>query len=90
MNLNYKTSKDYALLKKLLDEGKHVICFADYDTMSKTTIKNICYAKKIDNRYTVCARGIEYTYFSKFDEERGFTFESMMKVANIEFIEPTL
>lgn len=26
MNLNYKTSKDYALLKKLLDEGNQVVC----------------------------------------------------------------
>ena len=38
MNLNYKTSKDYALLKKLLDEGNQVVC-----------IRNIVY-KDSENR----------------------------------------
>lgn len=30
MNMPYKTSRDYQLLKKLLDEGKEIVCFTDF------------------------------------------------------------
>ena len=29
-NKAYKTSRDYQLLKKLLDEGKEIVCFTDF------------------------------------------------------------
>ena len=30
MNMPYKTSRDYQLLKKLLDEGKEIVCLQTF------------------------------------------------------------
>lgn len=81
MNLNYKTSKDYALLKKLLDEGKHVICIRPQIIDDEEYfISGIVYK--------------DYEGYNLYDLDLFVPISSrfifMMEHYKVEFIEPTL
>lgn len=45
MNMPYKTSRDYQLLKKLLDEGKEIVCFTDFP-IDNRIFRDVCKARK--------------------------------------------
>lgn len=63
MNMPYKTSRDYQLLKKLLDEGKEIVCFTDFP-IDNRIFRDVCKARKIgEGRYSVTCRGCEYASF---------------------------
>lgn len=74
MNMPYKTSRDYQLLKKLLDEGKEIVCFTDFPIIIG---------------FSVTCRGCEYASFWE-NHNHKWTFEDEMRMANIEFIEPNI
>ena len=86
---NYKTSKDYKHLKKLLDDGYQVVCFCTYDWADGEYVTDICSATCYDGRYQISARGIEYGAYWR-GMHRFKSFEDMCTQHNIEFIEPTL
>lgn len=89
MNMPYKTSRDYQLLKKLLDEGKEIVCFTDFP-IDNRIFRDVCKAKKIgEGRYSVTCRGCEYASFWE-NHNYKWTFEDEMRMANIEFIEPNI
>ena len=46
MNMPYKTSRDYQLLKKLLDEGKEIVCFTDFP-IDNRIFRDVCKARKM-------------------------------------------
>lgn len=87
-NLDYITSKDYPLLKELLDQGKRVVCFISYEQphgLSKAT--DIAYARKSifhDIEYLVGVRG--NCYFSSFEKEGNFI--QLCEEFSLEFIPP--
>ena len=63
MNMPYRTSRDYQLLKKLLDEGKEIVCFTDFP-IDNRIFCDVCKARKIgEGRYSVTCRGCEYASF---------------------------
>lgn len=63
MNIPYRTSRDYQLLKKLLDEGKEIVCFTDFP-IDNRIFRDVCKARKIgEGRYSVTCRGCEYASF---------------------------
>ena len=90
----YQLSRDYTLLKQLLDEGKEVVCFADYRWSDGKRLRDVCRARchVEDKFYDVSSRGQEYaSWFGWYSKNRpDFTFEKAMEKANIEFIPPTL
>lgn len=86
---NYKTSKDYKHLKKLLDDGCQVVCFCTYDWANGEHGTDICWAICYDGRYQISGRGIEYGAYWR-GMHRFKSFEDMCTQLNIEFIEPTL
>lgn len=84
----YKTSKDYARLKTLLDANIVVVCFINYDISPQTKylFQDICIARRINQCYQFDARGISYaTWYADFP----YTFEEMCAAMGVEFIEPT-
>lgn len=84
-----KTSRDYQLLKKLLDEGKEIVCFTDFP-IDNRIFRDVCKARKIgEGRYSVTCRGCEYASFWE-NHNYKWTFEDEMRMANIEFIEPNI
>lgn len=88
----YELSKDYSLLKELLDEGKEIVCFADYNS-TVGIYRDICIARchTIDKFYDVICRGIEYTSWNDWYsyDNPEYTFEKSMEEYNVEFIVPT-
>ena len=83
----YRTSRDYQLLKKLLDEGKEIVCFTDFP-IDNRIFRDVCKARKIgEGRYSVTCRGCEYASFWE-NHNYKWAFEDEMRMANIEFIEP--
>lgn len=71
MNMPYKTSRDYQLLKKLLDEGKEIVCFTDFP-IDNRIFRDVCKARKIgEGRYSVTCRGCEYASFGKITITNG-------------------
>lgn len=86
----YKTSKNYARLKELLDAGHYIVCFIRFDASDTMTFHDICLARRIssgDAGYEFSSRGISYlTYFPKY---HNFTFEEICETDGVEFIEPT-
>lgn len=89
MNMPYRTSRDYQLLKKLLDEGKEIVCFTDFP-IDNRIFRDVCKARKIgEGRYSVTCRGCEYASFWG-NHNYKWTFEDEMRMANIEFIEPNI
>ena len=42
MNKPYKLSKDYRLLKKLLDNGNEIVCFFDGEVCRGRAITSLC------------------------------------------------
>lgn len=83
MNLNYKTSKDYALLKNLLDDGKHVICIRPWIIDGESFDFLVGFVWK-DGDYYECR---EVNVFIPI-EESDFIYH--MERIKVEFIEPTL
>ena len=89
--LNYTFSRDYDLMKRLLDDGYELVCYADYFVhhmnCEKIYYKDVCRATKItDTHYTVYCRGTGYVdYFADID---SLPFADYMKAANVEFIIP--
>lgn len=84
MNMPYKTSRDYQLLKKLLDEGKEIVCFTDFP-IDNRIFRDVCKARKIgEGRYSVTCRGCEYASFWE-NHNYKWTFEDEMRMANIVF-----
>lgn len=82
----YKTSKDYARLKELLDAGYYVICFIHYDPQgTHYEFQDICIAKRKDG-YEFCARGIGYL---SIYEEWGDKFNELCEDSGVEFVNPT-
>lgn len=89
MNIPYRTSRDYQLLKKLLDEGKEIVCFADFP-IDNRIFRDVCKARKTgEGRYSITCRGCEYASFWE-NHNYKWTFEDEMQMANIEFIEPNI
>lgn len=90
----YQLSRDYTLLKQLLDEGKEIVCFADYRWSDGKTLRDVCHARchVKDKSYSVCSRGQEYAGWNDWylENQPDFTFEKAMEKENIEFIPPTL
>ena len=84
----YKTSKDYARLKTLLDANIVVVCFInyyDFPPQTKYLFQDICIARRINQCYQFDARGISYaTWYADFP----YTFEEMCEANGVEFIEP--
>lgn len=71
MNMPYRTSRDYQLLKKLLDEGKEIVCFTDFP-IDNRIFRDVCKARKIgEGRYSVTCRGCEYASFGKITITNG-------------------
>lgn len=89
IKIDYNTSKDYVELKRLLDDGKKVVCFVSYELhkgLSKAT--DIAYARKSifhDVEYIVGVRG-NY-YFSSFETDGNFI--QLCEEFNLKFIPPT-
>lgn len=84
----YKTSKDYARLKTLLDANIVVVCFINYDISPQTKylFQDICIARRQNQCYQFDARGISYaTWYADFP----YTFEEMCMSNGVEYIEPT-
>lgn len=84
----YKTSKDYARLKTLLDANIVVVCFINYgiSPQTKYLFQDICIARRINQCYQFDARGINYAmWYADFP----FTFEEICEANGVEFIEPT-
>ena len=87
--IDYNTSKDYCLLKELLDQGKKVVCFVSYELhkgLSKAT--DIAYARKSifhDVEYIVGVRGT--VYFNSYERDNNFI--ELCEEYNLEFILPT-
>lgn len=89
MNMPYRTSRDYQLLKKLLDEGKEIVCFTDFP-IDNRIFRDVCKARKIgEGRYSVTCRGCEYASFWE-NHNYKWAFEDEMRMANIEFIEQNI
>lgn len=83
----YKTSKDYAHLKELLDAGYYVICFIHYDPQgTHYEFQDICIANKRKDGYEFCARGIGYL---SIYEECGDKFNELCEDSGVEFVNPT-
>ena len=83
----YKTSKDYAHLKELLDAGHYVVCFIHYAPQgTKYEFQDICIANKRKDGYEFCARGIGYL---SIYEEWGDKFNELCEDSGVEFVEPT-
>lgn len=89
MNMPYKTSRDYQLLKKLLDEGKEIVCFTDFPIIIGFSVMFVKQEKIGEGRYSVTCRGCEYASFWE-NHNYKWTFEDGMRMANIEFIEPNI
>lgn len=71
MNMPYKTSRDYQLLKKLLDEGKEIVCFTDFP-IDNRIFRDVCKARKIgEGRYSVTCRGWNMLHFGKITITNG-------------------
>ena len=87
--LCYKTSRDYARLKELLDMGYHVVCFTTYDYGDGYNVTDVCKATLYDGRYQIAARGIEYVSYWP-EMYRYKSFEEACEANEIEFIEPTI
>lgn len=78
MDKAYKLSKDYQLLRKLLDNGNEIACFFNGE---------ICKGKIIENRrYYFSTRGMCYNDFSKDCPDSHFS--EMMSQDNVEFVLP--
>lgn len=83
----YKTSKDYARLKELLDAGRYVVCFIHYAPQGmEYEFQDICIANKRKDGYEFCARGIGYL---SIYEEWGDKFVELCEESGVEFLEPT-
>ena len=74
----YNLSEDYKLLRKLLDNGKEIVCFFNDE---------LCRGRIIENkRYYFSVGGTCYNDFSK-DCQDSF-FSEMMSQDNVRFIIP--
>ena len=82
MNMPYKTSRDYQLLKKLLDEGKEIVCFTDFP-IDNRIFRDVCKARKIgEGRYSVTCRGCEYASFWE-NHNYKWTFEDEIGICSL-------
>lgn len=71
MNMPYKTSRDYQLLKKLLDEGKEIVCFTDFP-IDNRIFRDVCKARKIgEGRYSVTCVVVNMLHFGKITITNG-------------------
>lgn len=78
MNKPYKLSKDYQLLRRLLNSDNEIVCFFD---------EEVCKGKVIeDRRYYFSVRGLCYNDFSKDCSDSCFS--EMMSQDNVKFILP--
>lgn len=91
----YKLSRNYKWLKKLLDAGLDVVCFVDYKC-DGMLFRDVCMARfepredKDFEHYSLGVRGIEYLRFTPSNtkyEHYPKSFEVMMRLHNVEFIE---
>ena len=83
----YKTSKDYARLKELLDAGHYVVCFIHYAPQgTEYDFQDICVANKRKYGYEFNARGIGYL---SINEAWGDKFKELCEDSGVEFVEPT-
>lgn len=78
MNKPYKLSKDYRLLRKLLDNGNEIVCFFDGEVCKGRVLE--------DKRYYFSVRGRCYNDFSKVCSQASFS--EYMSQDNVEFIIP--
>lgn len=69
--MNYTTSKDYELLWNLVQEGKEVVCWADFCNYGDKMQRDICRTRKIENISLVLSRGIHYAYAENKEEFMG-------------------
>ncbi|MFT0577724.1 hypothetical protein [Bacteroides thetaiotaomicron] len=78
MNKPYKLSKDYQLLRRLLDNGDEIVCFFDGE---------VCKGRVLDDkRYYFSVHGRCYNDFSKGCSQASFS--EYMSQDNVEFILP--
>ena len=96
----YRTSKDYKQLRELLDKGYEVVCFTTYDFLrydgephKPLMTTDVCTAKLLnrDNQYahyTISCRGTGFLDYWLHGIEYPYSFEEMLELHNIEFIEP--
>lgn len=78
MNKPYKLSKDYRLLKKLLDNGNEIVCFFD---------GKVCMGRVLEGkRYYFSVCGWCYNDLSKVCSQASFS--KYMSQDNVEFIIP--
>jgi len=74
----YKTSKNYKLLYKLVNQGLKVICFIG-------SHNSICFAEKTDDEIKFYSCGCE---FISIEIEYPMIFENWCKSKKVEFIKP--
>lgn len=78
MNKPYKLSKDYRLLRKLLDNGNEIVCFFDGE---------VCMGRVLeDKRYYFSVRGRCYNDCLKVCSQASFS--EYMSQDNVVFIIP--
>lgn len=70
MNKPYKLSKDYRLLKKLLDNGNEIVCFFDGEVCRGRVLE--------DKRYYFSVRGWCYNDFMGHRTKRFFQWSGKM------------
>lgn len=67
----YRTSRDYQLLKKLLDEGKEIVCFTDFP-IDNRIFRDVCKARKIGEADTpLLAVVVNMLHFGKITITNG-------------------
>lgn len=81
----YPTSRDYALLVRLMEEGHQLVCFVDYMTCRDVAKARFQppFQPDYDPDYQVHARGI--AYLSAITPE---SFQAECALTNLEFILP--
>lgn len=84
----YRLSTDYDRLIDLLDKGYEVICLADYNAIGEhPPERDVCVAKRRDNRYSIGARSAEYCGYTLGASERYETFQRRLSRHNVEFVD---
>ncbi len=87
--LNYNFSRDYDLMKWLLDNGFELVCYIDFDWRRDGTdiVRDVCRARKTPNgNYYLSVRGHGYRDYAPFFHK--YSFAEAMLADNVEFIVP--
>lgn len=87
--LPYTFSRDYELMKRLLDEGYELVCYVD-NRAKEYFLRCICRARKIDDKYSASSCGVEFVSYSDRIKWGYSSLEEALSECNLEFIVPNL